>query len=37
MEFNKEDSKNVLIQKEDGTYVKEEDIKYLKNGHLGST
>lgn len=31
MEFNKKDSKNVLIQKEDGTYVKEEDIKYLKN------
>ena len=31
MEYNKEDSKrNLLIQKEDGTYVKEEDISYLK-------
>ena len=30
MEYNKEDSKSLLIQKEDGTYVKEEDISYLK-------
>ena len=30
MEYNKEDSKSLLIQKEDGTYAKEEDISYLK-------
>lgn len=30
MEYSKEDSKKVLLQKEDGTYVKEEDVKYLK-------
>ena len=30
MEYNKADSKSLLIQKEDGTYVKEEDITYLK-------
>ena len=30
MEYNKSDSKNVLIEKEDGTYVKEADVKYLK-------
>ena len=30
MEYNKEDSKSLLIQKEDGIYVKEEDVSYLK-------
>ena len=29
-EFNKQDSESLLTEKEDGTYVKEEDIKYLK-------
>ncbi len=30
MEYNKSDSKDVLIEKEDGTYAEEADIKYLK-------
>ena len=30
MEYNKSDSKDMLIEKEDGTYVEEDDVKYLK-------
>ena len=30
MEYNKSDSENVLIKKEDGAYVEEANIKYLK-------
>ena len=30
MEYNKSNSENVLIQKEDGAYVEEADVKYLK-------
>ena len=36
MEFNKEDSKDVLTEKEDGVYVKENNIEYLKN-HWAAT
>jgi hypothetical protein len=30
MEYSKSDSQNVLIEKEDGAYVEEADVKYLK-------
>jgi len=30
IEYNKSDSKDVLVEKEDGTYVEEADVKYLK-------
>ena len=30
IEYNKSDSKDVLVEKEDGTYVEEADLKYLK-------
>ena len=30
MEYSKSDSKDVLVEKEDGAYVEEADVKYLK-------
>ena len=30
MELNKNDSKELIIQKEDGNYVAEEDVEYLR-------